>query len=87
MYSVFVAIRIGVICRNCGGRIDVESEYIQGLPARKWRASALYGPVGRRFPDFDNMGWQETLACGNPDCRKTDRYESADLLLYDSGNL
>src|SRR5580693_3179455 len=83
MYSVFVTYRIGVICRNCGARIDVEGEYIQGLPARQM-AAALYQPIGRSFPDLVNVGWQETLACGNPDCRKTHRYDGDDLLLYDS---
>ena len=83
MYSVFVAYRIGVICRNCGGRIDVEGEYIQGLPARQM-AAALYQPIGRSFPDFVNVAWQETLTCGNQDCRKTHRYSGGDLLLYDS---
>ncbi len=81
MYSVVVAYRVGVICKSCRWKIEVEDEYIRGVRATEM-AAALYKPSGKGFPDFVDA-WQKTLTCGNPDCGKTREYRSDDLLLYD----
>ena len=82
MYSVAVAYRVGVICRSCRRRIEIEDEYIRGIQAVEM-AAALYKPVPTDFPDSVNVSWQETLTCGNPDCGRTHKYCTDDLLLYD----
>jgi hypothetical protein len=78
---VVVAYRVGVICRSCRRRIEIEDEYIRGVRASEM-AAALYKPFGTRFPDFVNVAWQETLTygiriAGNAPVR------GEDLLLYD----
>ena len=77
-----VAYRVGVICRDCRGRIEVEDEYIRGVRAIEM-AAALYKPIAKNSPDFVNAAWQGTLTCGNPDCGKTHQYRGDDLLVYD----
>jgi hypothetical protein len=79
---VVVAYRVGVICRSCRQRIEIEDEYIQGVRAIEM-AAALYKPIGKSFPDLVNVAWQEALTCGNPHCGKTHEYRGDDLLLYD----
>jgi hypothetical protein len=46
-------------------------------------AAALYKSIEKKFPDFVNVAWQETLTCENPDCGKTHEYRGEDLMLYD----
>lgn len=82
MYRVVVAYKVGVICRSCGRTLEIEDEYIRGLPAKEMAAS-FYKPVAEKIADFANAAWQQTLTCGNPDCGKTDEYRGDDLLLYD----
>jgi hypothetical protein len=82
MYSVVVAYRVGVICKSCQQPIEIEDEYIRGVRAIEM-ATALYQPIGKNRPDFVNVAWQETLTCGNPDCRRRHEYRGGDLLLYD----
>jgi hypothetical protein len=82
MYRVVVAYKVGVICRSCGRRIEIEDEYIPGIRAREM-AAAFYKPVAEKFADYANTAWQQILTCGNPDCGKTDEYSGDDLLIYD----
>lgn len=82
MYSVVVAYRVGVICKSCRWRIEIEDAYIRGAPAREM-AAAFYQPAGENFADVVNVAWQETLTCVNPNCGKTHDYGGDDLLLYD----
>ncbi len=82
MYSVVVAYRVGVICKSCGGRIEIEDEYIPGVSAIEM-AAAMYKRSGKGSPDFVKAAWQETLTCGHPDCGKTYEYRGDDLVLYD----
>jgi hypothetical protein len=82
MYRVVVAYKVGVICRSCGWKIEIEDEYIRGVRAVEM-AAAFYKSVTETSPDFRNMAWQETLTCGNPDGGKSDEYRGDDLLLYD----
>ena len=76
-----MAHKIGVICKNCGERIQIEDEYIPGIRGTDIAAS-LYQMAGERTLDFVNRTWQETLICQNPDCRQTQDYTGSDLLLY-----
>lgn len=80
MYIVVVVYRVGVICRRCGSKIEIEDEYVAGVRAAEM--AALYQPAGRKS-DVVNTAWQKTLTCGNSWCRKTFRYRREDLLLYD----
>jgi hypothetical protein len=80
-YSVVVAFRVGVICRSCRRRIEIEDEYIRGVRAVEM-AEALYKPMGKSFPDLANVAWQRTITCGHPDCRRTHGYTGDDLQLY-----
>jgi hypothetical protein len=82
MYSVVVAYRVGVSCKSCRRRIEIEDEYIRGVAAREM-AAALYKPIGKNVPDFVSVAWQEALTCGNPDCGKRHEYKGDDLMLYD----
>jgi len=79
---VVVAYKVGVICRSCGQKIEIEDEYIQGVRAIEM-AAGFYKQVAEKFADFVNVAWQQVLTCGNPDCGKTDEYRGDDLLLYD----
>ena len=76
-----MAHKIGVICKNCGERIQIEDEYIPGIRGTDIAAS-LYQMAGERTLDFVNRTWQETLICQNPDCRQTHEYTASDLRLY-----
>jgi hypothetical protein len=80
MYSVVVAHKVGVICKSCGQRIEVEDQYIPGVRATE--AAVFYMPVGKKFADVVDVVWQTALTCGNPDCWKTHEYRGEDLLLY-----
>jgi len=82
MYRVVVAYKVGVICRKCGWRIEIEDEYIRGVRAMEM-AAALYKPAPEKFANFANVAWKQILTCGNPDCGKTDGYRGDELLLYD----
>jgi hypothetical protein len=82
MYRVVVAYKVGVICRSCGRRIEIEDEYIRGVRAVEM-AAVFYKPVAEKFADFASVAWQQTLSCGNPGCGKTHEYRGDDLLLYD----
>jgi hypothetical protein len=81
MYSVVVAHKIGVICKSCGEKIEIEDEYIPGVRATEM--AVFYKPLGKKFADVVNVAWQKSLTCGNPDCGKTHEYRGDDLLLYD----
>jgi len=81
MYSVVVAHKVGVICKSCGERIEVEDQYIAGVPATEM--AVFYTPVRKSFAAVVNVVWQKTLTCGNPDCGKNHEYRGEDLLLYD----
>ena len=72
-YSVVVAHKVGVICRSCGERIEIEDEYIRGVRAADM-AAALYKPIGKSPPDFVTVAWQETLTCGNGDSDETEQH-------------
>jgi hypothetical protein len=76
-----VAQKIGVICRNCEEKIEVEDEYVPGIRGAEL-AAGLYQPLVGRVLDVVNAGWRKTLTCGNPACRQTREYKSGDLLLY-----
>ena len=76
-----MAHKIGVVCKNCGQKIQIEDEYIPGIRGTEIAAS-LYQPVGGRSVDFANGAWRKTLTCENPDCRQTHEYAGSDLLLY-----
>jgi hypothetical protein len=82
MWRAAVAYKVGVICRSCGRRIEIEDEYIPGISAMEM-AAAFYKPVAEKFADFASVAWQQILTCGNPDCGKTHEYSGHDLLLYD----
>jgi hypothetical protein len=71
-----VAQKIGVICKSCGERIQIDDEYIPGIRGAEIAAS-LYQPVAGRNLDFVNRAWQKTLICENPDCRQTHEYTAA----------
>ncbi len=74
--------KVGVICRSCGWRIEIEDEYIQGIRATEM-AGALYKAGVEKFADFANVAWRRILTCGNPDCGKTDEYRGDELVVYD----
>lgn len=76
-----MAQRIGVNCKSCGERIEIEDEYIPGIRGSEM-AAMLYQPVGKRTLDFADKAWQKTLTCGNPDCQQLHRYTGSDLRLY-----
>jgi hypothetical protein len=76
-----VAHKVGVICKNCGERIEVEDGYIPGIRGVEVAAS-LYHLGAERTIDFVNRAWQKTLICVNPHCRQTHEYTGSDLLLY-----
>ena len=74
-------LKVGVVCKDCGERIEVEDEYIPGIRGTEM-AARLYQPVAGRIVDFVNRAWRKTLVCVNPDCRQTHEYTISDLLLY-----
>jgi predicted RNA-binding Zn-ribbon protein involved in translation (DUF1610 family) len=76
-----VAHKVGVICRSCGERIEIEDEYIRGVRAADM-AAALYKPIGKTPPDFVAVAWEKAVTCGNPDCGRTHAYRGDDLVLY-----
>jgi hypothetical protein len=78
---VVVAYRVGVICKSCRRRIEIDED-IRGVRAIEM-AAALYKPIGKTFPDFVNVTWRETLTCGKPDCGKAHEYRGDNMLLYD----
>jgi hypothetical protein len=82
VYPVVVGLRVGVICKDCGRKIEVEDLYLRGVRAAEM-AAALYKPTVGNSPDLVNAAWQGTLTCGNPDCEKTHQYSGGDLLLYE----
>ena len=82
MYSVVVAFRVGVICKSCGQVIEIEDEYIRGVPAIEM-AAGFYKPVQEQFRYSLDVSRQQKVTCGNPDCGKTHEYRADDLLPYD----
>jgi hypothetical protein len=91
MYSVAMVQRPGVRCKSCGKGVEIDDEYILGIPGAELAAS-LYTPFRKHFSepvegkvvDPAIRPWQETLTCANPDCGKTHTYRTDDLRLYDS---
>lgn len=80
MYSVVVTHKVGVICKSCGERIEIDDDYISGVRATEM--AVFYKPLGAKFSDAVNVAWQKALTCGNPDCRKTHEYKGNNLRLY-----
>ena len=56
-----VAHKIGVICKSCGERTEVEDEYIPGIRATEM--GAFYKPLGKQLADVVNVVWQKALSC------------------------
>lgn len=77
-----MAFKVGVICKNCGQRVEMEEEYVQGVAATEM-AAALYGPIAKSPKYSGNVAWQRTLTCGYPDCGKTHESKRDDLVLYE----
>lgn len=73
--------RVGVTCKGCGEKVEVEDEYIPGIRAKDL-AATLYQPISGRIVDFVNREWRKTLICENRDCRQTHEYMCSDLRVY-----
>gem|GEM_PF-1645181 len=52
-----MAQKIGVSCKHCGKRIQVEDKYVSGIRGAELAAS-LYQPGRLRTFDFMNRAWQ-----------------------------
>lgn len=76
-----MAYKVGVICRKCGRKIEIDDEYIHGLEAAEM-AARFYKPVAEKFAGFANAAWRKRLRCEHPECGKTNEYNGSDLLLY-----
>jgi hypothetical protein len=66
--SLAMAQRLGVVCRNCKGRIDLGDEYVL--------------QSGKKIP-FARASWRKMLTCPHPNCGKTREYDGDDLVLYE----
>jgi hypothetical protein len=87
-----MAQRVGVLCKSCGGAIEVQDEYIPGvgteIVARLYqafwlmRSRRLANPGGAGT--VDRRAWQASLICADPDCRQMHEYQAHDLRLYDA---
>lgn len=78
-----MALRIGVSCRGCGSRIEVEDQYVAGTRVADL-APVLFGHAPNpslRGPVTDL--WEKTLSCADPHCQRTSFYTREDLCLYE----
>ena len=84
MYSVGVALKFGVRCKNCGKGIEIDDDYVPGIRGAELAAN-LYRPLSMplEVDSAKNTSWQKTRTCENPDCRKTGTYGTHDLLLFE----
>jgi len=96
MYSFAMARKIGVLCASCGKAIEIDDDYVPGLPpgfpAGELAASIyrrLLKSVQAKIPYVPSRPWRKILTCENPDCLRTHTYGTSDLRLYDdeSGNM
>lgn len=84
-YNVVVAQKVGVMCKSCGGAIEIEDEYVPGIRATEMAAvlyAGFHKAVGGKSADV-NTTWCKILTCGKLDCGKMYEYGCDDLLLFD----
>jgi hypothetical protein len=79
---VFVAQKVGVVCKNCGTEIEIEDDYIPGIQGAEVTAR-FYGSRRSETVDVVNRSWQRTLTCGNPSCGRARDYGADDLVLFE----
>ena len=82
-YIVVVATKLGVFCKSCGMEIELDDEYIPGVPGAEV-AARLYNHLlkATKGKISDSPAWQKALICGNPGCWRTNTYATEDVRLY-----